>query len=448
MVKPKVNISDHFTFGKLLRFTGPSVGMLVFIALFTVIDGFFVSNFAGKTALAAVNLVWPIYMMLMALGFVFGTGGSALVAAQIGAGKREYALGIFTMLNIAAAIFGLFLTLLGYLIMGPLMHALGAQGDLYDQCMVVSNIWLAFIIPAVFNNMFQSFFATAGKPQLGLAAAIASGATLAFLDYLFIACWGWGIAGAGWATGLSYIVGGVLPIFYFWKNKSSNLRYMKPVWSLWALKQTFLNGLSEFVSNIAMSVVSTLYNFQLMRIVGETGVAAYSAIMYVNFVFIAAFFGFSQGAAPITSYHYGADNRDELKNLFSMEMKIVALGGLVMSVLAQLLAVPIVQMLVGYDAELSAMALHGFRIFAFSFLICGFGIYGSAFFTALNNGPVSALISFMRTLVFESASVMLLPMVLGLDGIWASCIVAEVCATAVAFTCFLKFRKRYGYWRD
>lgn len=441
----KVNLSDHFTYGRLLRFTGPSIAMLVFIALYTLVDGFFVSNFAGESALAAVNLVWPLFMMLAAIGFVFGSGGSAFVSALMGGGRSEYAKGIFTMLVIAATVFGAVLMVVGLMFMEPIMRLLGADGELLDQCMMYSNILMAFLIPSIFSNMFSTFLIAAGRPNLGFWFALGSGVLLVFLDFLFVACWGWGVVGAGWATGMSYMISGIFPLFYFMKNRTSNLWFVAPVWSARALGKTFVNGLSEFVSNIATSIVGTLFNYQLMRIVGFQGVAAYSALMYINFVFVAVFFGFSQGAAPVTSYHYGAGHRDELKNLFRKEMTLIAVAGITMFALAQLLAAQVVGLIVGYDPDLFAMAMRGFRIFAWSFLLCGFSIYGSSLFTALNNGLVSALISFLRTLVFEAGSVLILPNYLGLDGVWFSTVVAEVFAVMLTTAFLIHYRKRYGY---
>ncbi|WP_334099333.1 MATE family efflux transporter, partial [Gordonibacter pamelaeae] len=420
-----IKLSDHFTYGRLVRFALPSIAMMIFISIYSVVDGLFVSNFAGKEALAAVNLVFPLVMALGSVGFMFGTGGAALVAKTMGEGDQVRANRLFSLIAVAGTALGIVLAGVGAGILGPLLEALGAQGTLKDQGLAYGFILLAALPFSIMQNMFQSFFIAAERPKVGLAVTIAAGVANIVLDYLFIAVLGWGIAGAALATALGQALAAVAAVAFFASSKTSRLRFARPTADFRALGKTCVNGSSELMTEVAASVVSMLYNYQLMMIAGADGVAAYGVIMYVNFIFTAVFFGFSMGTGPVVSYHYGAQHKEELKGLFKKSMVLVGGTGAAMFAASQLLAGPLVGVFVGYDPELAAMTLHGFRIYAVAFLVCGFNIYGSAFFTALNNGKVSALISFMRTLVFETSTVMLLPIVWGIDGVWSAIIVAE-----------------------
>lgn len=395
-----IKLSDHFTYGRLVRFALPSIAMMIFISIYSVVDGLFVSNFAGKEALAAVNLVFPLVMALGSVGFMFGTGGAALVAKTMGEGDQVRANRLFSLIAVAGTALGIVLAGVGAGILGPLLEALGAQGTLKDQGLAYGFILLAALPFSIMQNMFQSFFIAAERPKVGLAATIAAGVANIVLDYLFIAVLGWGIAGAALATALGQALAAVAAVAFFASSKTSRLRFARPTADFRALGKTCVNGSSELMTEVAASVVSMLYNYQLMMIAGADGVAAYGVIMYVNFIFTAVFFGFSMGTGPVVSYHYGAQHKEELKGLFKKSMVLVGGTGAAMFAASQLLAGPLVGVFVGYDPELAAMTLHGFRIYAVAFLVCGFNIYGSAFFTALNNGKVSALISFMRTLVF------------------------------------------------
>ena len=440
-----IKLSDHFTYGRLVRFALPSIAMMIFTSIYSVVDGLFVSNFAGKEALAAVNLVFPLAMALGSVGFMFGTGGAALVAKTMGEGDAVRANRLFSFIVIAAAVSGVVLTAVGALALGPLLGLLGAQGSLLDQGLVYGFILLAALTPFIVQNVFQSFFIAAEKPKVGLAVTVVAGVTNIALDYLFIAVLGWGIAGAALATAAGQVLAVAASTAFFACSRTSRLRFARPAVDFRALGKTCVNGSSELMTEVAASVVSMLYNFQLLALAGADGVAAYGVIMYVNFVFTAVFFGFSMGTGPIVSYHYGAQNRTELKSLFRKSMTLVGAAGIAMFAASQLLAVPLVGVFVGYDPELAAMTLHGFRIYAVAFLVCGFNIYGSAFFTALNNGKVSALISFMRTLVFETSTVMLLPLAWGIDGVWSAIIVAEACALVLTTFFLVYLRKPYGY---
>lgn len=442
----KIQLSDHFTYSRLIRFTIPSIIMMIFTSIYGVVDGIFVSNFAGKTAFAAINLIYPPMMVMGAFGFMLGTGGSALVAKTMGEGDRERANKIFSMLVYVAIALGLILTALGVVFIKPISVFLGAEGQMIDDCVTYGNILLPAITFFLLQSLFQSFFITAERPHLGLAVTVAAGVTNMVLDALFIAGFGWGLRGAALATGLGIAVGAVIPLLYFSLSRESILKLGRPYFEGKALLKSCTNGISEMMSEISMSVVTMLYNFQLMRIAGENGVAAYGSIMYINFIFISIFFGFSMGVEPVVSFHYGAENHDELKNLFRKCIRLMLVSGLAMTVLAELLAHTLAGIFVGYDVELMDMTEKGLRIYALAFVLSGINIYGSGFFTALNNGLISAVISFLRTLVFETLAVMLLPVIWGLDGVWLAIIVAEIAAVIITSVFFVKMRHRYHYF--
>lgn len=441
----KIQLSDHFTYKKLIRFVLPSIIMMIFTSIYGVVDGLFVSNFVGKTAFAAINLIMPFLMGLSALGFMIGTGGSAIVAKTLGEGKKARANEYFSMLVCVTAIGGILISIAGCILIRPVSEFLGAEGTLTDNCVLYGRILFLSLTPFMLQNVFQSFFVTAEKPKLGLYVTIAAGCTNIVLDFLFIAVFRWGIAGAAIATAASEYMGGLLPVLYFSRKNRSLLRLGKTRFDGRILLKTCTNGSSELMTNLSMSVVNALYNFQLIRFAGADGVAAYGTIMYVNFIFIAIFLGYSIGSAPITGYHYGAGNHGELKNLFKKSLTLVTLWGMGLALAAQLLASPLANVFVGYDRELFAMTSHGFRLYRLSFLICGFNIYASSFFTALSDGAVSAAISFLRTLVFQLAVVLLLPLLLGIDGVWLAVTVAEGMTLLVTMTFFVRKRERYHY---
>ena len=441
----KIQLSDHFTYGRLLRFAAPSVAMMIFTSIYSVVDGFFVSNFAGKTPFAAVNMIWPVPMMLGAVGFMLGTGGTALVSMTLGEGKKEHANKIFSFLVYVGIITGIILATIGILIIEPVAVLLGAEGEMISMCVTYGRI-LLFALPAfMLQNMFQSFMIAAEKPSFGLSITVIAGITNMILDALFMAVFRWGIVGAALATMTSQFVGGLIPLVYFMCENRSPLRLVRTKFDGKALFKACTNGSSELVTNISMSFVAMLYNLQLMKIAGENGVAAYGVIMYVSFIFIAIFLGYAIGMAPIISYHYGAGNFSELKNVFQKSILLMAGAGIVLTVCAYLLAVPLAKLYVGYDRQLYEMTVHALKIYAMSFLFCGFSIFGSAFFTALNNGIISAFISFLRTIVFQVAAVLIMPEIWGLEGIWYSVMTAEVLATAVSLFFIVKNKKKYHY---
>ncbi len=441
----KIQLSDHFTYKMLLQFVLPSIIMMVFTSIYGVVDGLFVSNFVGKTPFAAVNLVMPFIMVFGGIGFMFGTGGSALVAKTMGEGDKPRANRYFTMMIIATLICGVVISTIGVIYMEPISVFLGADAEMLPDCVLYGRIVLAFNTAFMLQNVFQSFLIAAERPKLGLWVTVAAGVTNMILDALFMAVFHWGVAGAAIATGISQCVGGVLPLVYFLRPNGSLLRLTKTKLELRPILKASGNGASELVSNVTASVVGMLYNFQLLRMAGQNGVAAYGVLMYVEFIFAAVFIGYAIGCAPIVSYHFGAGNHGELKNLLGKSALLMSAGGLLMVGAAQALAVPMARLFVGYDDVLCQMTVHAFRISTLAFLLVGFNIFASSFFTALNDGMVSAIISFLRTFVFKLSAVLLLPMIWELDGIWWAEVVAEICAFGVGLSFLLGKRKKYHY---
>lgn len=441
----KIQLSDHFTIRKLLRYTFPSIIMMVFTSIYGVVDGFFVSNYAGKTPFTAVNFIMPVLMILGTCGFMFGSGGGALIAKTMGEGKRERANHIFSLIVYTSIISGIVLAVAGVLFIRPLASALGAEGQLLENSVVYGRIILMALPAYICQFEFQCLFATAEKPALGLLVTIAAGLTNIVLDALFVAVFRWGLTGAAAATAFSQCVGGVIPLIYFARPNSSLLRLGKTKFDGRALGKTCVNGASELMSNISMSIVSMLYNIQLLKYAGEDGIAAYGVLMYVSMIFQAIFIGYSVGTAPVVGYHYGAQDHGELKSLLKKSIFLIGSFAVVMFIASYILSGPLSNLFVGYDRELLDLTLRAFTIFSFSFLFSGFAVYGSSFFTALNNGLVSAAISFMRTLVFQIAAVLILPLIWGVDGIWVSIVAAEIMAVIIT-TIFLKAnQKKYQY---
>lgn len=441
----KIQLSDHFTYGRLLRFTFPSIVMMVFTSIYGVVDGIFVSNFAGKTPFAAVNLIMPYLMLTSVLGFMVGTGGTALISTTLGMGDKKKANEIFSLLTWVCIIGGIVLTALSMIFMRPVAILMGAEGQMLEDCVTYGMIVQLALTAYILQYAFQSFCVAAEKPNLSLTMMIVAGVMNIVLDALFVAVFRWGLVGAAVATTIAQIVGAIIPIVYFMRPNKSLLRLGKCRFDGKVLLRTFTNGSSELMSNLSMSLVSMLYNLQLMAWAGEDGIAAYGVIMYVNFAFMSVYIGFVIGAAPIVGFNHGADNRPELKNVFRKSLMLLGVFSLVMTLLAEVLSAPLSAVFVGYDSRLYDITLRGFRIYSLSFLLCGFNLFGSSFFTALNNGLISAVISFFRTLICQIAAVMLLPLVLQLDGIWLSIVVAELAALVLTVICFIKYRKRYHY---
>ena len=419
--------------------------MMMFTSIYSVVDGFFVSNFVGKVSFAAVNFIMPVLMILGAIGTVFGTGGSAIVAKTLGEGNHDKANRLFTLFIIISGVLGVIVTIIGEIVLPNLTALMGAEGELLNQCIAYGRISLLTMGPFMMQYAFQSFFVTAEKPQLGFAFTVIAGCMNIALDALFIIGFNWGIEGSALATSISEIFGGIAPCIYFACQNSALLKFRKTRFDGPSVLKAGTNGISEFATSVSMSLVGILYNIQLLKYAGENGVAAYGVIMYVNFIFISIFLGFSMGTAPITAYHYGAENHSELKNLLKRSVVIISGFSLILFTAAETLAEVFADIFVGYDAELKAMTVSAFRIFSGSFLLCGFNIFGSSFFTALNNGLLSAIISFARTLLFEIGAVLLLPLVFGITGIWSSIIIAEIAAVILTATFIFKNRSKYHY---
>lgn len=441
----KIKLSDHFTYSKLLRFVFPSIIMMIFTSIYGVVDGLFVSNFAGKTAFASINLVMPFVMILGGIGFMIGTGGTALVSKVLGEGKKEKANKIFTMMIIFTLLLGTLLSVIGVVSMPWVADFLGATEEMMADCILYGRIVTGFTVAFMLQNVFQSFLIAAEKPKLGLLATVLAGVTNMALDAIFIIVFRWGVAGAAIATGLSQCVGGIFPLIYFSRDNSSLLRLTNTKLEIKPILNACGNGSSELMSNISSSVVSMIYNFQLMKYVGEDGVSAYGVLMYVQFIFVAIYIGYAIGCAPITGYHFGAQNHGELKNMLRKSAFLSAISGVVLTILAIVLSSPLAKIFVGYDEELYELTRHAFSLFAYSFLLAGFNIFTSSFFTALNNGAVSAAISFMRTLIFQTSSVLILPIFLGVDGIWWAITVAEVFAFILSLIFLFAKREKYHY---
>ena len=440
-----IELSDHFTLPKLLRFTLPSVCMMIFTSIYLVIDGFFVSNYVGKTALAAVNMVYPIIMILGSIGFMFGSGGSALVAAMLGEGEKEKAKKTFTLMYIFPMALGFVVSIPAFIFIPDICVLMGAQGQLLSDCLIYGRFLLVTVVLFIVQMESQIFFVTAERPKLGLMATILGCGSNIILDALFCAVFKWGIEGAAAATAISQAIGGIIPLLYFSFAKNNKLHFTKPEMNWRHIKKSASNGFSELLSNTSASIVAMLFNFQLMKFAGEDGVAAYSVLMYVNMLFLASFLGFSSGSSPIVSYNYGSENHEELKGVFKKITKLIGYSSLAMLILSFILAKPLSFLFVGYDEELYSMTVRAFHIYAFSFIFSGINIFSSSFFTALNNGMISAFLSFLRSFCLPCILVFVLPFFLGLEGIWYTLVLSEEIAFFFSIVLLSYNRKRYHY---
>lgn len=446
-MKEQIQLSDHFSYSRLIRFTLPSIAMMVFTSIYSVVDGFFISNFAGKTAFASLNLIWPFLMILGGMGFMVGTGGTALVSRMLGFGDKERARGYFSMMVEFTILLGLVLTAVGLIFMKPIARFLGATEEMIPDCVLYGRIVISFNVAFMLQNVFHSFLIAAEKPRLGLIATVCAGVTNMVLDALLVGVFRWGVAGAALATGLSQTVGGAIPLIFFLKRENGSplaLRFTQL--ELSPILNACGNGSSELMSNISSSVVSMVYNFQLLSFLGEDGVSTYGVIMYVSFIFVAIFIGYTIGASPIISFHFGAENEGEMQNMFRKSVSLMGILGICMCLSAFFLSGPLSRLFVGYDAALCQLTVHAFRIYSFSFLFTGFNFFASSLFTALGNGLVSAAISFLRTLVIQIACVLVLPRFLDADGLWAATLAAELISLVVSLSFVLAHRKKYRYF--
>lgn len=441
----KIQLSDHFSYSKLIKFTLPTIAMMIFTSIYGVADGVFVSNCVGSDAFAAVNLIMPIIMILGSVGFMIGTGGSAIVSKTLGEGKKEKANEYFSMLVYLCVVSGVILSVIGIIFTGPIAVLLGAKGSIAKDCVTYGRTVFFMLTGLFLQNAFQSFLVVAEKPKLGLFVTVLAGFTNMFLDFLFVYVLRFGVFGAALATGISQFVGSVIPIIYFASGKNNVLKLTKCRFNKDIIIKTCINGSSEMVTNMSMSLVNILYNMQLMKYIGTNGVVAYGIIMYVGFIFVGTYMGYAVGSAPVISYHYGAGNKDELKNLFKRSLTIIIVSSVVMTFIAEIIAGYLAGIFVSYDNNLLELTTEAIRIYAVSYLISGVNIFASSFFTALNNGVVSAVISFMRMFVFQIVMILLLPVVLGISGIWTAVIAAEVLSVVISVMFLVKNRKKYSY---
>ena len=444
-MKSRIHLSEHFTYGKLLRFTLPTIVMNIFLSLYIIVDGYFVANFVGKTEFAAINLIMPILGILGTIGYMFGVGGSALIAKTLGEKDQDQANRLFSLIVLVSACLGVLMMVAGFIFMRPITSLLGAEGQLLEDTVLYGRIFILALPAWILLYEFQLFFVTAEKPRLGLLITVLAGLSNIAFDALFIIGFKWGLAGAAAASALSQLVGGVFPIIYFMRKNDSLLRLVKPVWNGRAIVKSLTNGSSEFMAEAAWSIVAIVYNIQLLKYAGEDGVVIYGLLMYVSLIFTALFVGYSNGIGSVFSYHYGAQNHDELKNLRKRSLRLIGLTSVAMFVLSEALAHPFSALFLQDAPNLLPDAVHAFRIVSVCYLFTGLAVFGSAFFTALNNGQVSALISFLRTFVFELGAVLLLPLLFGIDGIWYAIVFAELMAAVVGSIFMVALRRKYQY---
>lgn len=441
-----IQLSDHFTYKKLIRFTLPSIAGMIFASIYGVVDGFFISNFVGKEEFAAVNLIMPFFMIFAAVGFMFGSGGSALVAVNLGMRRDKKANLIFSMMIYTIMILGVIFSITGGIVTVPVARLLGADDKLLPYCVTYFRIGMISLTFFMLQNVFQTFFVTAERPELGLKVTITAGVTNMILDALFMGVFKWGVAGAAAATAVSETLGGGVPLVYFFSKNNSQLRLGKTFFSGRILLKAAGNGSSEFMSNISMSLVNMLYNHQLLKYAGHNGVASYGIIMYTNFIFVGVFFGYSMGVAPAEGYNFGAENVSELQNLFKKSIRIILTAAVSMTCLSVLASPLLAMIFTSSDRGLFYMTVKAIRIYSIAYLFMGINVYASSLFTALNNGAVSALISFLRAFVFQIICVFTLPLFFGLNGIWSSIVAAEFLAMIISLLCIILFRKRYHYF--
>lgn len=441
----KIQLSEHFTYKTLIKFTIPTIIMMIFTSIYGVVDGIFVSNCVGSDAFAAVNLIMPVLMILGTVGFMIGSGGSALIAKTLGEGKKEKANQYFSMLIYLLIIIGLILSIVGIIAIKPISGLLGARENILEDCITYGRALLIFLTPFILQNCFQNFLVVAEKPTFGLIISIITGITNMILDFVLIYVLKMGVLGAAIATGISQLVGCILPLVYFIRKNNSPLKMVKAKFEWNAILLSCTNGSSEMLTNLSMSLVNILYNMQLMKYAGADGVVAYGIIMYIGFIFSGTYLGYSMGTTPIIGYHYGAENTEELKSLLKKSLKLIAITSVVMTGLSEILSKLLASIFVSYNVELLDMTTNAIRLFSISYIISGFNIFASSFFTALNNGLVSAIISFLRTLVFQVAMILILPLILGLNGIWLAVVFAEILALIVSITFLVCNRKKYRY---
>ena len=443
--KDRIQLSDHFTYRRLFLFVLPTIANMIFLSVYGIVDGLFISNYVGKVAFASVNVTFPIFSVLGVFGLMLGSGGSAIIGKTLGEQNPEKANGYFSFFVYICIAVGVIMAVIGVFILRPAIELIGVEQNMIHYCMIYGIIGMVTLPCYMLQFLFQILFVTAEKPRLGFWITVITGITNIILDFIFIVVFHWGIAGAAVATGISELIGGITPLVYFSRPNDSLLRIGRPHVEFWALRKACTNGLSEFVSTISESVVSMLYNFQLLRLAGADGVAAFGVMQYCTFIFFSIFAGYNMGVQPLFSFNFGAENQTEMKNLFRKSMILMESGGLAMLAILIIFARPLVSIFVGYDADLVDMAVHGMRIYALIFITCGINIFVTGMFTALNNGVVSAFIATVRVVICEIGAVMILPIFFGLNGIWFSASVAEAGSIIPVILFVVILRKRYGY---
>ena len=435
-----IELAGHYTHRRIVRSVLPSIGMVLVTSIYSIVDGFFVANFAGKPGFAAVNLTFPAIMMIGSLGLMIGTGGAALVAKIKGEGYPEKANRVFTMLVQFCLALGVVMGVALAIGAPAVARWLGADAPMMDECVTYIRLNMIGMPGFVLQCAFQSFYMAAERPQLGTLMSVVAGVTNVVLDAILVWALGLGVTGAAIATTAGCLVGGLFPLFYFSSRHNRGTLRIVPTRILWPyIGKACTNGLSEYVGSIAMNIVTMCYNLQLMRYLGEDGVSAYGVVMYIAFIFAAVFIGYNIGITPIIGYHYGADDLHEQRSLFYKSLSIIGVLGVLMTLSAELFAGPLARVFVGYDKALTALTIRAMRLYMLAFLINGINMFVSALFTGLNNGVVSAVASFTRTLVFEMACVWLLPVLLGIDGIWVAWPIAEVLALFLCAILILRF---------
>lgn len=441
-----MTLGGHYGARRLFISSLPLIGMMVLISIYSIVDGLFVSNLVGTTAFAALNLIWPAIGLVGALGLMVGTGGAALVSKTLGEGDEPRANRYFSMFVEFILLLSVVLAVPLLVWMEPLAVAIGAEGEMVRQCAIYGRICAAGMPAFMMQMGIQPFFMVAGRPRMGTWISLVSGLLNIGLDALFIIVCGWGLAGAAAGSMLACCFGGFYPLWYFSSRfNRSSLAFKATGFEFGPLAKACSNGLSEFVGNISFNIVSMCYNWQLMRFYGENGVAAYSVILYLGFIFVAVYSGYNMTVTPLVGFNFGAGNKRELRSLLRHSLTLMLVLGVLLAGTAELLAGPAARLFVGYDSELTALTVHATRLYAPSFLITGLTLFVSAWFTGLNNGPVSALASFSRTFVFELSCVFLLPVLLGVNGIWLSAPAAEILSLFLGAALLLRFRSRYGY---
>lgn len=441
-----VKLSEHFTYKKLLKATLPSIFMMIFVSLYTIVDGIFVANFVGETALSAVNLMSPFCMIIGSLGFMMGAGGAALTAKTLGEQNKKKAQKVFSCCVYFTIILGFVISLTAFIFMKQIAVRLGADEQMLPLCVTYGRILIAAEVAFMLQNMFQNFFMVAEKPGMGFAMSVAAGVVNMVLDALFIVVFKWGIVGAAIATITGQIVGAVAPMVYFLSKKNNtSIRFVKTKLDFRVLLKTCTNGSSELLSQVASSVVGIVYNLKLMQLIGQDGVVTYGIIMYISFIFTAVFFGYSIGSAPMIGYNLGAQNSAELKNVLKKSLVVIISFGAVLTAISVGFARPLCMIFVRDNARLLALATKGVQLYCAAFILMGLNIFASSFFTALNNGLVSAILSTVRTLIFQIGAVLILAAVIGADGIWIAVIISEGLALVMSVAFLIANKKKYQY---